>query len=85
MKFTFYGYPWAGGAPDPKDILDEFFPNRYQTVASDTGGSTSFTLEASEQEIMSFIMNVNYDVMIRSISDGKFIAFDGNGKGFRPR
>ncbi len=85
MKFTFYGYPWAGGAPDPKDILDKFFPGRYQTIANDITHTTSFVLEVSENEIINLIMNVDYDVLIRDIDDGKFIAFDKKWKGFRQR
>jgi hypothetical protein len=83
MKFTFYGYPWSGGAPDPKDILDKFFPNRYQTITCDERCSTTFALEASEQEIMTLIMSVDYDVMIRYVDGCKFIVFDCKGKGFR--
>ena len=89
MKFLVYGVQWAGGAPDPKVVLEKFFGNKYKTVHPVKGSKTAihFEIDISDKELANLIANADFDILI-SPSVGieqKFMAFDGARKFFRQR
>lgn len=83
MLFKVYGVPWAGGAPDPLDVLKRFVKAEPKALRLENPRlAPHFEVEITPEELMSMAASKDLDILI---SGNDYIAFDGKGRGFRQR
>lgn len=82
MLFRVYGVTWAGGAPDPLDVLKRFVADTPRLLQLTEPRAPHYEVEITPEELMAMAASKDFDILI---SGRDFLAFDGPGRGFRQR